>query len=88
MMCVPSGFSVLSSVVGMTPSLNGSSAGRPPRASWNAASMNSIVGAISTEPVWCSAMTAAGIGGEVRQLGQRQVDLHDAAAGLPVLDVG
>ena len=51
MMCVPSGFNVLSKVVGMTPSLNGSSAGLPARASWNAASMYSIVGAISTEPV-------------------------------------
>ena len=30
----------------------------------------------------------AGIGGEVGEFGQRQVDLDDAAAGLPVLDVG
>ena len=59
-MCVPSGLSVLSSVVGMTPSLNGSSAGRPSRASWNARSMNSIVGDISTEPVWCSAIPSLG----------------------------
>ncbi len=33
-------------------------------------------------------MPVARVGGEVGQLGQRQVDLHDAAAGLPVLDVG
>ena len=51
MMCVPSGLRVVSNVVGITPSLNGISAGRPARASWNAASMYSIVGAISTEPV-------------------------------------
>jgi hypothetical protein len=30
----------------------------------------------------------AGVGGEVRQLGQGQVDLDHAAAGLPALDVG
>ena len=42
---------MVSSVVGMTPSLNGINAGLPARASWNAASMYSIVGAISTEPV-------------------------------------
>ena len=32
-------------------------------------------------------LTAARIRGEVRQFGQCQVDLHHAAAGLPVLDV-
>ena len=54
-MWVPSGLRVLSSVVGITPSLNGISAARPSRASWKARSMNSIDGDISTEPVWCSA---------------------------------
>src|SRR5258708_36206664 len=31
---------------------------------------------------------ATGVGGEVRQFGQGQVDLDDAAPRLPVLDVG
>ena len=44
----------MSKAVGITPSLNGRSAGRPSRASWNARSMYSTEGAISTEPVWCS----------------------------------
>ena len=38
----------------MTPLLNGRRAGRPSRASMNARSMYCMVGAISTEPVWCS----------------------------------
>ena len=50
-------------------------------------SMYSIDGAISTEPVWCSGSVGAGVGGEVGELGESQVDLDHAAAGLPVLDV-
>ena len=38
----------------MTPSLNGRTAATPFLASWNACSMYGMVGAISTEPVWCS----------------------------------
>ena len=49
--------------------------------------MYSTDGAISTDPVWCSCTLVPGIGGEVRQLAQGEVDLHDAAAALPVLDV-
>ncbi len=45
----------------MTPSLNGSMAGLPTRASWNAASRYSIVGAISIEPVRCSAIPELGL---------------------------
>jgi len=29
----------------------------------------------------------AGVGGEVGEFGEGEVDLHDAGAGLPVLDV-
>ena len=35
-------------------SLNGAVEGRPLRASWNARSTNSIVGAMSRDPVWWS----------------------------------
>ena len=49
--------------------------------------MYSIVGAISTEPVWCSCSSVPGSAVKLGQLGQRQVDLHDAAAGPPALDV-
>ena len=45
------------------------------------------MGAISTDPVWCSCRSGAGVGGEVGEFGQGQVDLDHAAAGLPVLDV-
>ena len=45
------------------------------------------MGAISTEPVWCSCRLVRGVGGEVGEFGQGQVDLDHAAAGLPVLDV-
>ena len=60
MMWVPSGQRVLSKAVGMTPSLKGRSAPRPSRASWKARSMYSIDGAISTDPVWCSASSVPG----------------------------
>ena len=69
-MCVPSGFSVRSSVVGITPSQNGATAGRPSRASMKARSMYSIVGAISTDPVWCSACPSLGSAVKLRQLGR------------------
>ena len=39
MMCVPSGERVLSKAVGITPSENGATAGRPFLASWKARSM-------------------------------------------------
>ena len=55
-------------------------AGRPSRASMNARSMNSMVGAISTEPVWCSACAVGRVGGEAGSRSMRQVDLHDTAA--------
>ena len=51
MMWYPSGTSVASKAVGMTPSLNGRTAGLPSRASVKARSMYGMVGAISTEPV-------------------------------------
>ena len=47
------------------------------------------MGAISTEPVVFLQVGAfgGGVGGEVGEFGQGQVDLDHAAAGLPVLDV-
>ena len=48
--CAPSGASDGSSVVGITPSENGSVAGRPARASSNDRSIWSIEGAISNPP--------------------------------------
>src|ERR1039457_7727029 len=86
MMWFPSGHSALSNAVGITPSLNGRVAGHPCRASWNAFSMYSMVGAISTEPLWCSCRLT-GVGDEGRELGESQIDLDDAAAALPALDV-
>ncbi len=53
----------------------------------NAFSMGSASrGAISTDPVWCSCRWVPGVGGEVGQFGERQVDLDHAGPGLPVLD--
>ena len=89
MMCVPSGFSVLSSVVGMTPSLNGISAGLP-----DAGVLERRLDELhrrrhlDRSGVMLGHGHVLGFGGEVGQFAQRQVDLHHAAAGLPVLDVG
>ena len=66
------------------------SAARPSRASWKARSMNSMTA--TSPPSRCGARPAtsrrARVGREVRQLGERQVDLDHAGAGVPALDVG
>ncbi len=45
------------------------------------------MGAISTEPVWCSACPSLGSAVNDRQSVDGEVDLHDAAARPPALDV-
>ena len=72
----------------MTPSLNGRTAGMPLRASREGLLDVRHGGRHLDRTRVVFLQVRAGIGGEVGKFGQRQVDLDDAAAGLPVLDVG
>ena len=68
-------------------SANGSAAGRPATASWNALSIVvERVGEHDRAAVHLG--IEAGLGGELREPVEREVDLHRAAAALPPLDVG
>src|SRR5258708_29265755 len=58
MMCVPSGHRVLSNAVGITPSLNGRTAGFPSPASGEGPAPNSPHGAPPPPPPLCSAHPA------------------------------
>ena len=84
--CCPGGASESSNTLGMQMSANGSAEGRPATASWNAVSMSSRLSASTIVPA-VHLRVELGMAGEHRQPGQRQIDLHGAAAGLPAADV-
>ena len=76
----PSGQSVLSKAVGITPSLKGRSAGRPSRASWNEPLDVLHRGRHLHRAGVVLLLVGSRIGDEVGELAEGEVDLHDAAS--------
>src|SRR5260221_14633352 len=65
MMCVPSGHRVLSNAVGITPSLNGRTAGLSLPAAREDRPVNPLHGATPTQPPWWAPPPPPGTAGEV-----------------------